>query len=73
MKNPIEEKRFESISDEFMYEIQDVVELLTYVFGEKTNKHSIIDLVKNYANRPANDNWPIYESKCNKVGEVSAK
>tara|TARA_R110002072_G_scaffold190850_1_gene347739 strand:+ start:352 stop:573 length:222 start_codon:yes stop_codon:yes gene_type:complete len=55
--------KFESIFDEFMYEVQDVIDLLTHVLGGKSTAYSVLDLLNNYSHRPANDNWPLYEKK----------
>lgn len=63
MNKQINETKFESIFDELMYEVQDVIELLTHVLGEKTSEHSVLDLLSDYSYRPANDNWPLYETE----------
>jgi len=63
MTNHIDETKFESIYDELMYEIQDVIDLFNHILCKKTTEHSFLDLLSDYSHRPANDNWPVFETK----------
>ncbi len=56
MKQHIEETKFERIFDELMYEIQDVMELLNHVLGGEKKEPTVISLLTDYVQRPANDN-----------------
>ncbi len=71
MTQHIEETKFESIYEELKYEIQDVIDLLNHVLGGKKKETTVIDLFADYVQRPANDNWPIYESKNDKTVKVN--
>lgn len=63
MNKQFNETKFESIYDELMYEVQDVIDLLTHVLAKKTSEHSVLDLLSHYSHRPANDNWPLCKPK----------
>lgn len=64
----LENKEFNSFYEEVMYEFRDVMELLSYIFGrnEKTD-NDYIDLLLMYSERPANDNWPIYDTEYKRI------
>ncbi len=64
----LENKEFNSFYEEMMYEFRDVMELLSYIFGrnEKTD-NDYIDLLLMYSERPANDNWPIYDTEYKRI------
>ncbi|MBT5074901.1 MAG: hypothetical protein HOJ34_00980 [Kordiimonadaceae bacterium] len=68
MKNN-ETIEFENIIDEIKYEFQDLVSFISYVIGQKSNENGFIDLVRGYSKNPANDNWPINETKSEKLIE----
>lgn len=63
-----ENKEFNSFYEEMMYEFKDVVDLLSYIFGrnEKTD-NDYIDLLLMYSEKPANDNWPIYDTEYKRI------
>lgn len=64
----LENKEFNSFYEEMMYEFRDVMELLSYIFGRNEKTESdYIDLLLMYSERPANDNWPIYDTEYKKV------
>lgn len=62
MKN-YETKEFDSIFDEIKYEFKDLLELISYVLGQKSNKNDFINLLGDQDYNPANDNWPINETR----------
>lgn len=70
MKHQVEETKFESIVDELKYEIQDVIDLLNHILGSK-KEPSVLSLFSDYVQRPANDNWPLYERKNDKIIKVN--
>lgn len=73
MKKYIEETKFEKIYNELMFEIQDVIDLLNHVLGQKSKQHDFLGLLDNNCHKPVNDNWPLYESQDDKVVNVHVK
>lgn len=66
-------KEFSSFYEEMIYEFKDVMELLSYIFGkDKKADNDYIDLLLMYSERPANDNWPIYDTETKKRNDEYA-
>ena len=64
----LENKEFNSFYEEMMYEFRDVMELLSYIFGRNEKTESdYIELLLMYSERPANDNWPIYDMEYKRI------
>ena len=55
--------KFDSIFDEIKYEFKDLIDFISYMLGLKSNENGIIDLISDYWQHPANDNWPIDQAK----------
>jgi len=73
MKKNIEETKFEKVYDEIMFEIKDVIDLLSHVLGQSSKADSVLDLLVEYSHGPANDNWPLYEKQENEIINVNVK
>lgn len=71
MKQNIEETKFESVVEELKYEIQDVIDLLNHILGVNKTEPNVINLICDYVQRPANDNWPLIENKNKKNIKVN--
>ena len=54
-----ENDNFHSISEEIRFEFQDMMEFISYIFGESSTQCNFIGLLKDKYQNPANDNWSI--------------
>lgn len=62
MDKKIESDDFKNVYEEFLYEIQDVLEFVSHIIGQKSPGYTVIDLLFSYVPEPANDNWPVHET-----------
>lgn len=63
MINQYHGNEFENIYQEIMYEVRDMMGFISFIMGDKKIERGFMDLLKQRGQCPANDNWPIYETK----------
>ncbi len=65
----VENNNFKNVYEEILFEYQDMIEFISYIFGESSAMGNFIGLLNDKYQNPANDNWPI--RKVNRQGKVA--